>query len=409
MYYVGIDWADQKYDIVTVDEQGNRPIAYFTIPKSHEGFYKLLNQMSNLSSNPNEILFGIETPNNILVDFLLGFGYQLYWIQPGSMKGNRKRFRLSGARDDEFDAFVIANVVRTDLLYLRQIDFGSDLVRELRILVTDHHQLVDEQSALANRFHASVKEYYPEYSLFFRDITCPTSLSFIESYPTFNDARRLSEEQISLFLKEHGYVMRHKKADNIYQMLRQPNLIAAPIIVNTKKIKTSCLIEQLAQISKDIKFYVDKIKTVLDKHPDSEIFLSYPGVGEILAARLIAMIGDNRNLFNSANEVQSLAGCCPVTEKTGKNTRSIYFRRSCNKFYRDTIHNLAFSSLTKAKWAYSYYKKHREAGKTNAHALRCLANLHLKILFAMWKNHTKYDENIFLAQRSRIRIFKNIS
>lgn len=409
MYYVGIDWADQKYDIVTVDDQGNRSLPYFTIPKSHEGFYKLLNQLNKLSNDPKQILFGIETPNNILVDFLIDLGYQLYWIQPGSMKSYRKRYRLSGARDDEFDAFVIANVVRTDRSYLRQIDFGSELVRELRILVVDHHQLVDEQTALTNRFRASVKEYYPEYSQFFTDITCQTSLSFLGKYPTFNDARQLTKDQIVSFLKEHGYVKYNKKAHEIYQILGQHHLMAAPVIVNTKKIKTFHLIEQLVQISKDIKYYISKIKNVLDKHPDSEIFQSYPGVGEILSARLIAMIGDNRKLFGDANEIQSLAGCCPVTEKTGKNTKVIYFRRSCNKFFRDTIHNLAFSSLTKSKWAFNYYKEHRNIGKTNAHALRCLANLHLKILFAMWKNYTKYDENIFLAQKSRIRIAKNIS
>jgi transposase len=401
MYYVGIDWADQKYDIVILDDQGHRALKYFTIPKSHDGFYNFLDRLRKLSLEPRQIIFGIETANNILVDFLFDLGYQIFWIQPGKMDSYRKRYRLSGARDDEFDAFVIANVLRTDRDYIRNIDFGSKIVREIRILVRDHHQLIEEQTALKNSFRATVKEYYPECVHFFKNIACPSSLAFLKAYPTFMDAKGLNKNQLTSFFKELGLVNYNAKVTKIYNITQQYYLTAAPVVIETKKFKALRLIEKLTTINNDIALYREKIKETLYQHPDHEFFLSYPGVADILAARLIAMFGDNRDLFQTANEIQTLAGCCPVTEKTGKNTKIIYFRRSCNKFHRDTSHNLAFSSLTKSNWALNYYKKHRNDGKTNAHALRCLANHHIKILFAMWKNKSKYDENIFLAQKLR--------
>ena len=82
----------------------------------------------------------------------------------------------------------------------------------------------------------------------------------------------------------------------------------------------------------------------------------------------------------------------------------VYFREGCNKFYRNFVYNIAFSSLTKSAWAKAYYDRHRNRGHTHPHALRCLANLQLKILFAMWKNRTKFDENIYLAQKSRHKL-----
>ena len=194
------------------------------------------------------------------------------------------------------------------------------------------------------------------------------------------------------------------KVTKIYNILQHNQLTAAAVVVDTKKFNAFRLIDKLTNINNDIALYIDQIREMLYQHPDHEFSLSYPGVADILAARLIVMFGDNRDLFQTANEIQTLAGCCPVTEKTAKKTKIVYFRRSCNKFHRDTLHNLAFSSLTKSDWALNYYQKHRNAGKKNAHALRCLANLHIKILFAMWKNNSKYNENIFLAQKSRIVI-----
>jgi len=184
-------------------------------------------------------------------------------------------------------------------------------------------------------------------------------------------------------------------------MLHQNHITVAPGIVRTKKIKAIAEANQLSQLAVVIKQYEKQIKELLYQHPDHHIFLSYPGVAEILAARLLALFGDNRSRFTDASELQAITGTYPVTEKIGKNSVIIYFRRACDKFYRDLMHQLAFSSLTKTKWTMAYYRQHRARQMNHAHVLRCLANIHLKILFAMWKNKTEYDENIFLAQRTR--------
>lgn len=403
MHYVGIDWADQKYDIVILDQTGKPVSKPFIIEKSQKGFVELLERLRNLSADPQQVKIGIETPHNLLVDFLVDFNYPVFSLFPGSMKSFRKRYRSSGARDDVFDAFVLADVLRTDTACWRKVDFGSELVRQIRILVRDHHQFIGEQTTLSNSLRSTLKEYYPEYVHFFKDVACPASLAFIRAFPDFNAAGQLSQAELISFFKELR-LNNSKKINNIFEILHQNHIRVAPGILFTKKIKALAAVKQLSQLAISIEEYEQQIKKLLYQHPDHSIFLSYPGVAEILAARLLAFFGDNRKFYTDASELRAIAGTCPVTEKTGKNYKSIYFRRACDKFYRDLMHQLAFSSLTKIKWARAYYDRHRAENKKHAHALRCLASIHLKILFAMWKNETEYDENIFLAQKTRILI-----
>jgi len=410
MYYVGIDWADQKYDLTIVDHTGAVITQNVTIKKNPAGFEQLLDRLRRLSDDPQQFKIGIETPNNLVVDFLVDLGYAVWALFPGSMKSLRQRYRSSGARDDQFDAFVIADALRTDtadpnrVSVWRAVDFGSELVREIRLWARDHHDLVAERVRLTNSLRSTLKEYYPEYIQFFTDVTCATSLAFLQAYPDFDTASQLTRQQVAAFFKEQHW-RRPQTVNNLYDRLQGKHLKVPAALIRTKQHKALACVKRLLALISEIEPYTQRLKELVEQHPDGQIFLSYPGVAYVTAARLLAIFGDNRELYAEVRELQGRTGTCPVTEKSG-NFRIIYFRRACNKFYRDIMQLLAFSSLRVAAWASVFYQKHRAQGHTHSHALRCLANLHLRILFAMWKNRTCYDENIFLAQKARHLIAK---
>jgi transposase len=400
MYYVGIDWADQKHDGMILDHTGRVIFGPWSIKKNHAGFEQMADHLRNLSQDPEEFKIGLETPHNLLVEFLVDLDYPVYALFPGSMKSFRKRYRPSGARDDAFDAFVLADVLRTDSACWRKVDFGSDIIRETRLLVRDHHHLGHLQIDLSNSLRATLKSYYPEYIHFFSNVACPSSLAFLVAYPDLDSARKLSPQALRDFFKEHN-LHNNRLINQIYTRLQQSPLRVAPTVVRAKTLKAMASAKQLIVLAHQIKPYTQRLEALVQKHPDGEIFLSYPGVSYVMAARLMALFGDNRERYLHVNELQALAGTCPVTEQSGKRFRVVYYRTACNKFYRDIMHNLAFSSLKAAPWAMAYYKHHRTLGKNHNHTLRCLGNLHLRILFAMWKHRELYDENIFLAQRAR--------
>jgi hypothetical protein len=401
MYYVGIDWADQKHDITILDHDGNVVVKGLTIRKNYAGFEQLLARLQSLSDRPQDFKIGIETPHNLLVDFLYDHGYAVFTLFPGAMRSFRIRYRASGARDDVFDAFVLANVVRNDPLCWRPVEFGSEVIREIRLLVRDQHALQQVYVLWNNSLRSALKDYYPEYIHFFNDVACPTSLEFLDSYPTFESARHLSQEQLTRFFhKQHFY--NRKRVNKIYDLLQQKHLHVAPVLIRAREFKALMCAENLKRVAKDLHLYELRLKELVEDHPDGQLFMSFPGVSYLTAARLLAMFGENRDLYSDVSPLQGMAGTCPVTDRTGENRRGpIYFRRQCNKLYRDISHNLAFSSLRQATWALVYYRHHRARGKTHSHALRCLANLNLRILFAMWKTRTHYQEQIYLAQKAR--------
>lgn len=400
MYYVGIDWADQKHDVSLVDDGGRLVNKPFTIRNTNSGYEQLHAQLERLSENPLDFKIGIETPQHLLVDFLLELGYAVWAIFPGAMKSFRKRYRTSGARDDVFDAFVLADVLRTDKACWRSVDLGSERLREIRLLANVHHDAIALHTMLNNALRATLKAYYPAALHFFGDVACANALAFLQSYPTLEAARRLTREQLAAFFKEQR-LRNGKTVRKIEALLQQQHVPVATARTRVYQHKALCYAKQLAALAPELKAYAVRLQELIEPHPDGALFLSYPGVSYVTAARLVALFGENRARYAHAGELQGLAGTCPVTEKTGTASRIIYYRRACNKFYRDTMHNLAFSSLTKAAWINAYYRKQRAHGKTHSHALRCLANVHLRILFAMWKNRTPYDENIFLSQKTR--------
>lgn len=403
MYYIGIDWADQKHDIAMVDDQDNAVLKPFSIQKSRKGFEKLLAVLRSLSENPEDFKIGIETPHNLIVDFLVELDYPVFTIFPGLMKDLRRRYRVSGAHDDPFDAFVLADALRTDKAGWRRVHFGSELAREIRILARDHHTLVAHQVVLFNSLRSALNIYYPEYIHFFKDVWCKTSLAFITAYPDFASAQKLTSDELNQFFKEQHYY-NSKTVSKIYDILQQEHLTVARPLLEAKRLKAVILAQRLQQMAADMERYLKRLEKLVDHHPDGELFLSYPAVSYVTAARLIALFGDNRALFADVSELQALAGTCPVTEKSGK-SKVTYFRRACNKFHRDVMQQLAFASLKECPWARAYYQRHRARGKKHSHALRCLANIHLKNLFAMWQNRRCYDENVFLAQRARHKLY----
>lgn len=400
MYYVGIDWADQKHDVAIVDDHGAFVGKPFTISQTLAGFAQLQQRLRSLSLDSQAFKIGIETPQHLLVDFALDSGYPVWAMFPGAMKSFRKRYRSSGARDDVFDAFVLADVLRTDKACWRAVDLGSELVREIRLVALVHHDAIAWQTMLNNSLRATLKTYYPEALHFFSDVACANALAFWQAYPTFDAAGKLTREELAAFFKEH-HLRNIKTIDRIYALLHQQPMPVAQVVMRIKHLKALSCAKQLALLAPDLQAYVTRLRELVAQHPDGPIFLSYPGVAHVTAARLLALFGDNRSRFATVSELQGLSGSCPVTEKTGQDFRVIYYRRACNKFHRDTVQQLAFSSLTKAAWTRAYYQSHRAKGKSHSHALRCLANVHLRILFAMWKNRTPYDENLFLSQKTR--------
>lgn len=398
MLYCGIDWAWEELTLMVLDEKGNSVKEDFKIQNSLDGFFFALSTIRQLCGE-QEIIFGIETSNHRIVEFLLSYGYKLYLINPISMDKFRKRYKSSGVKSDCLDAFVIANVLRTDLSTLKIITPKDELTEELGIVLRDRESLVELKTRLTNQLRASLREYFPQALKLFSDISCGGSLEFLEAFPTHEEALKVTKKHIESVLRRSNSYS-HDKVQEIYEALREQQFPPSKAVIRAKRELTLALVSQIKPLIKQIEAYDKRINSLLEQHPDSQIFLSLPGVGNTLAAGMIALIGDERARFHSPKQIQALGGTAPITKSSGSYSHT-QFRFSCNKDLRNTLSQFAFTSITKSIWARSYYNKKRREGKTKSHALRCLANAWVKVIFAIWRDNSLYDENLHLASVSR--------
>lgn len=396
MYFVGIDWADLHHDVAVLDEKGQE-LKYFTIPHKREGLEQLKQKLLSLDTDPENFACLVETKNGLLVQFLLEAGFPVYPLNPKVVDYRRKP---SGAKSDPIDARLLANIGRADLSQLKRLKPDTELISELKMLTRDQDGLIQEATRLTNKLIACLKEYYPAALDFFSKPTLPVALEFFKLYPTPDLIREATVPDIAAFLKAHKHPRPNQTAVSIWQKAHEPQLQASAPIVRAKCRLLLALVSQLEVVKEQIAAYDEEITRLFQLHSDSRIFASLPGAAGRLAPRLLAEWGDDRERYENAAVVQALAGTSPVLFQSGK-YRFARQRKSCVKPFRRAMHLFAFQSIKQVCWAREYYDAKRSQGKTHHESLRALANIWVRIIFAMWRSRTCYDEATFMTARAR--------
>jgi len=396
MVFVGIDWADKEHEICVLSQDGTE-LARFRVPHTRQGLEALKKRVLQHINAPEGALCFLETSQGLLVQFLLEAGFPVYPLNPKVVDYRRKP---SGAKSDAIDARLLADIGRSDWHRLRRLNPDSEHIQKLKMLCRDQDTLLEDATRLTNRLIACLKEYYPVALELFSRITLPVALDFLKTYPTLQAARSASVPELAAFLKAHRHPRPNLTAQRIYEKLHVPQLEASRATTQAKSYFLLTTIAQLEPVLAGIKAYDEEITRLFKSHPDSLIFASLPGAGTRLGPRLLAGWGDDRGRYENAAAVQALAGTSPVLFQSGK-YRFARQRRACVKFLRRALHLLAFQSTRLVPWAQDYYQRKRAAGKTHHEALRALANIWVRIIFAMWLNRRPYDESVFLAAKAK--------
>lgn len=162
-------------------------------------------------------------------------------------------------------------------------------------------------------------------------------------------------------------------------------LLAIPMTTDTSVIEANALMAtalatQIKVVSEIIKTYDKRIETLFDTLPDAGLFKSIPGMGPCMGPRMLAALGDNRDRFNSAEEIQNYAGVAPVTERNGQKSW-VHWRWQCAKFVRQTFVEWAAKTVNSLYWARFYYQSQREKGKSHQSAIQALAFKWITIIY----------------------------
>lgn len=383
----GIDWASEEHALCVVDAAGEK-LTGELFPHDEAGLRELLARMRTLGVER----VAIERPDGLLVDRLLEAGLVVLPVHPNALKATRPRYEAAGGKSDGFDAFVLAELARTDSHRLRELRPDSDETKALRALTRTREDLVGARVRLANELRAQLDAFWPGAARIFADVDSQIGLAFLERYPSPADARGLGEKRLEGFLARNRYCGRRSAVELLERLRCAPAGCAGALESEARRGAVLGLVAALRPIVAQIAELTSQIGGAVRAHSDGQVFLPLfkDPKSVITAARLVAEIGDDRARYPTGEALAADAGMAPVARESGKR-KVASFRWACDKRLREAVACLADSTRHHHPWARSVYLSARSRGHDHPHAIRVLGRAWLRVLWRCWQDEVPYD------------------
>jgi transposase len=384
--FAGIDWASAEHALCVVDGAGVG-LRERLVDHSEAGIAALCRELVGLGV----ARVAIERPDGVLVDRLLETGIAAIAVHPNQAKAARERYSVARGKSDAFDAFVLAELARTDSHRLRAIRPDRDETKALRALTRTREDLVGVRVELANQLRAQLDAFWPG-ALVFSDVDSPISLAFLARYPSPTEAKGLGPKRLAGFLARHSYCGRRSPTELLERMRSAPAGRAGELETEARRAAVVGLVAALRPIVAEIAELTSQIRGALASHPDAAIFrpLFRDQKTAICPATLIAELGDSRGRYPTDAALAADAGMSPVALESGKR-RAATFRRACDKRLRVAVATLADSTRHWHPWAREVYRRARDRGQDHPHAIRTLGRAWLRVLWRCWQDGVPYD------------------
>jgi transposase len=387
----GIDWAEAHHDVALVDGEGH-VIARCRIGTDVAGFTSLVELITEHGGDPADTPIAIETDKNLLVVALAGAGFTVYPINPRAVARYRERHGQAGGKSDPGDAVVLADILRTDLHVHRPLPANSEHALAIKALARQHQEAIWAMHQTISRLRSVLLEFYPQAIKAFPKLKHHAATTVLAAAPTPRAATKLTRRRVEVLLRRCGRRNDPALVDQILgdlkgPALRQPERVEAAL---------GLTVQGLVGIIEAMRSSVDALEVELgrefDSHPLAPVLRSAPGLGPVLAARVLAELGDDPARFPSVKSVRAFAGTAPVTRASGR-SHYVKARKVRNKRLGDACHWWAFSALTWSPGARAHYDARRVVGDHHNAALRNVAN---KLIGRMWwclVNNQTWDEH----------------
>ena len=402
MIFMGDDWSEDHHDVYVMDQAGKR-LASRRLPEGLTGIRQLHELIAAHVEDPEQVVIGIETDRGPWVGALTAAGYQVYAINPLAVAHYRDRHHVSGAKSDASDAKLLADLVRTDRHNHRPIAGDSPDAEAIKVLARAHQNLIWTRTRHTNALRSALREYYPAALVAFEDLAHGDALGVLGRAPSPEQGARLSLTAIQSALKRGGRQRNiAARAREIRAALGTEQLAAAATVTAAFAATTRATVGIIAELNHQISELEAELATHFEAHPDADIYLSQPGLGVVLGARVLGEFGDDPNRYTDAKCRKNYAGTSPLTVASGKK-RAVLARHVRNRRLYDAIDQWAFAALLASPGARALYDQHRAAGDTHHQALRALGNRLVGILHGCLRHHHPYDEHTAWAHRQNTR------
>jgi transposase len=404
--FCGIDWAEDHHDVALVDA-GGQVLARLWITDDAAGLAALLELLAGHGDSPQDpVPAAIETPRGLLVACLRATGRPVYPVNPMSVARYRDRHSVAGRKSDKGDAAVLANVLRTDLHAHRPLPADSELAQAVAVLARAQQDAVWERGHAQNKLRSQLREYFPGFLAAFGSarggITRPEARTVLAAAPTPADAARLTKARLAALLRKAGRQRGvEAEAARLHAAFRQEQMRQLPLVEQAMGRQALALLRQLDAACQAADDLQQAAEESFSQHPDAGIITSFPGIGTLTGARVLAEIGDDRSRFKDARGLKAYAGAAPITRASGK-SRSVTHRKVKNNRLAAAGYTWAFAALTASPGARAHYDRRREAGDRHTAAQRNLFNRLLGCLHYCLQTGRRYDEATAFAAQTAV-------
>jgi hypothetical protein len=394
--FCGIDWAEDHHDIALVDRDG-KLLARRRISDDAAGLAQLLALLAEHGDTPDDpIPVAIETPRGLLTACLRAAGRPVYPINPMAAARYRDRHTVSGGKSDHGDSVVLAGVLRTDLHAHRPLPADSELAQAIAVLARAQQDAVWDRTTAHNKLRSHLREYYPGFLAAFAGarggIMRPGARTILAAAPTPAAAAALTADELRGLLKKAGRSRGiNTEAARLREALHAEQMRQMPLVEQAMGRQTLALLRQLDAACTSADDLEQAAIASFNQHPDAGIITSFPGLGPLTGARVLAEIGDDRSRFASAKGLKGYAGAAPVTRASGK-TLAVLHRRVKNQRLAAAGYIWAFAALTASPGARAHYDRRKTAGDRHAAAQRNLFGRLLGCLHHCLATGQHYDE-----------------
>jgi transposase len=396
MLFVGNDWAEDHHDLELVDGDG-RVLVRRRLPEGVAGLaalHALVGDHLDEGAEPGQVLVGIETDRGPWPQALIAAGYTVYPINPRQVARYRERHGTAGGKSDRGDAHVLAEIVRLDRVHHRPAAGDSEVAEHVKVAVRAHQNLIWMRQRSTNTLRSTLREFYPAVlAVFGEDLAGRDALAVLAAAPDPDRGKKLTPARVEALLRKAGrqrYLP--ARAVEIVTGLRTDQLAARPGVVPAYAASVSALVAVITELVRQTAVLEEQVRLGFGQHPDAEVYLSQPGLGAILAGRVLAEFGDDPDRYLDTRARKNYAGTSPITRASGK-TCVVAARYVRNRRLADALHQQAFCALSTSPGARALYDHRRAEGDGHHKALRALANRLVGILHGCLTRHVLYDEN----------------
>jgi hypothetical protein len=250
----------------------------------------------------------------------------------------------------------------------------------VKALARQHQEAVWALHQTISRLRSVLLEFYPQALQAFPNLKHRAAMTVLAAAPTPGRGYRMTVKRIVALLHKCGRRNDPALVQQILTDLTTPALRQPALVEEALGHTVTSLIRIITVMLDGVDDLEHAMTAEFEQHQLAPILRSAPGLGPVLAARVLAEVGDDPVRFATANGLRAFAGTAPVTRASGR-SHYVKARKVRNKRLGDACHWWAFAMLTRSPGARAHYDRRRAAGDTHNGALRNLAN---KLLGRLW-------------------------